>query len=119
MSWMPSEIAPSGFAMKSTAPSSRASSVASAPSTVRADTITTGQGRSSDDAVQTGETVHLRHVDIERDDVGGVAVQLSQRLDPVAGGAYLEIRLVAENLAEQLPHQRGVVDDEDLDHKIA
>ncbi len=47
MSWMPSDTAPSGLGMKSTAPRRRAFSVASAPSAVREETITTGQGRST------------------------------------------------------------------------
>ena len=42
-----SEIAPSGLAMKSTAPSCIASSVTSAPAAVSDETMTTGQGRST------------------------------------------------------------------------
>ena len=119
MSRMPNEIAPSGLAMKSTAPRSSASNVALAPSTVDGETITTGQGRSS---MMRSRQARPSICGICMSSVmtsGANAVELLQRLDPVAGGAHLEIGLGAENLAKQLPHQRGVVDDQDLDHKLA
>ena len=68
------------------------------------------------DAVETVEAVHLRHVDVERDDVGLEGLQLLQRFQPVARELHLEVGFLAENAPEQLAHQRGIVDDEDLDH---
>ena len=50
------------------------------------------------DAVEAGQAVHLRHVDVERDDVGREARQLVQRLQPVAGEPHLEIGFAAKIL---------------------
>ncbi len=113
---MRSDTAPSGFGTKSTAPSASACSVASAPSA--------GQRRHHDDRtrslhhdpVETLEAVHVRHVHVERDDVGREALELVERLEPVAGESNLEIGFGRQDGAEQLAHQRGVVDHEDLDH---
>ena len=61
---------PSASATKSTAPSRSASSVASAPSAVSEDTITTGQGRSTMMRSRQARPSIPRHVDVERDDIG-------------------------------------------------
>ena len=58
-----------GLATKSTAPSSSARSVTSAPRSVSVTTITTGIGRSRI-RLEEVEAVHARHLDVERDHVG-------------------------------------------------
>ena len=68
------------------------------------------------DAVEAGQAVHLRHVDVEGDDVGLEAGELAQRLQPVARELHLEVGFAGEHLAEQLPHQGGIVDHQQLDH---
>jgi hypothetical protein len=68
------------------------------------------------DPIETLEPAHLRHLDVERDDRRAERLQPVERLDPVARELDLEVRLAAENLAEQLPYQRRVVDDQNLDH---
>ena len=46
------------------------------------------------------------------------AIEQRQRLQPVAGELAPRNRLRAENLAQQLAHQRGIVDDQDLGHML-
>ena len=43
----------------------------------------------------------------------------SSASSPLRANANLQIGLVGENAAEELAHQRGIVDDEDLDHALA
>ena len=50
---------------------------------------------------------------------GSKAPMQVERLEAVARELDLEARLACEDLAQQLAHQRGIVDDEDLDHERA
>src|SRR5690606_11671841 len=70
------------------------------------------------DAVETGQAVHQRHMDVERHHVRPERRDDLQRLCPVACKLDLEISLGREDLAEQLPHQRGVFNDEEADHGV-
>ena len=108
---------PSGLATKSTAPSAAPRSVASAPSAVSDETMTTGQGRSTMMRSRQASP-SICGMWMSSVTTSGLKTSSSvQRLQPVAGELDLEVRLGRENLAQQLAHQRGVVDDQDLDHE--
>jgi hypothetical protein len=66
---------------------------------------------------QEAQPIHARHLDVERDDVGAQAQDLLAGDVRIDGGADdLDVGVLAELLAEDLPYQRGVVDDQDADH---
>ncbi len=65
------------------------------------------------DLAQEGHAVHERHLDVEGDDIG------MKRLDALArdvrigrGADHLDLRIGRQQRRQQLPHQRGIVDDE-------
>ena len=65
------------------------------------------------DLAQERHAVHVRHLDVERDDVG------IERLDPLARDMgigrradHLDLGIGRQQRRQQLPHHRGVVDDE-------
>ena len=68
------------------------------------------------DAVEAGQPVHLRHVDVEGDDVGREGFERGRAPPAVARELDLEVGLGREDLPQQLSHQGGVVDHQDLDH---
>ena len=78
------ETAPSGLVTKSTAPRRSASSVASAPSRVSDETISTGQGCSIMIRSRQARPSMLRHMDVERDDIGTDSGELLQPFHSVA-----------------------------------
>jgi hypothetical protein len=75
-----------------------------------------GGGPLHHDAVETFESAHLGHVDVERDDLRLEALEPLQRLDAVASELDLEVGLLLEHAAEELAHEWRVVHDEHLDH---
>jgi hypothetical protein len=50
------------------------------------------------DAVEAGQPVHLRHVDVEGDDVGREGINKVERFQPVACELNLEAGLAREDL---------------------
>src|SRR3569833_1102388 len=68
------------------------------------------------DPVEAGKSIHLRHVDIERDDIGPRKSDSLERLVAVSGEANLEVRLRCKHLSDQLADQGRVVDYQDPDH---
>src|ERR1700754_3905882 len=66
--------------------------------------------------IETCKPVHLRHVNVKRDDVRGEFCNRRKCLPPVTGKTNFEIRLRRENLADELAHQRRVIDHEYFDH---
>ena len=84
-----------------------ASSVAAAARSVSALNMITGScGIGLPDRPQRFEAVHVRHVDVERDDVRARTAPLLQR-DPAVGGRpdHLDLRIAGEQLGHQ-PAQR-------------
>ena len=112
-----SETAPLGLATKSTAPSSMASSVASAPSSVSEEIITTGRGASI--------MIWPRQVSPSMPGIWTSSVTTCgiegpdelKRFGAVAGQPDVEVAFRPKNSFEQFPHQRGIVGDEKLDHE--
>ena len=102
-----SDTVPLGLAMKSTAPSSIASSVASAPSSVSAEIITTGRGNSI--------MIWPRQVSPSMPGIWTSSVTTAgskdayefERLGAVSGQPDVEVALLAEDAFEQFAHQRG------------
>ena len=106
-----------GLATKSTAPSSSARSVTSAPRSVSVETITTGIGRRRISSRQEVEAVHARHLDVERDHVG-VERCGSSRARPAGRRPRRRTAMSVWRLmisVEQAAHQRRVVDHHDAD----
>ena len=69
------------------------------------------------DVPERVEAVQLRHVHVERDDVGIENLNLLQRVVPVARGAgNLELPRVGDDLGDDRAHERTVIDDEDARH---
>ena len=80
-----------------------------------------GQGRHHDhrhrpqphDLLEEFEAVHVRHLDVERDDVGIERLDRVARLAGVAGLADdLDVRIDAAGSPDQAAHGGGIVDDE-------
>jgi hypothetical protein len=68
------------------------------------------------DAIETGQAVHLRHVDIERDDMRLKSGKLLKCFHAIAGEGNLEISLRGKDIAEKTPHQGRVIDNQQPDH---
>ena len=111
-----SETVPLGLATKSTAPSSIASNVASAPSAVSEEIITTGRGASI--------MIWPRQV---RPSMPGIWISSvttcgsndrtsSSASIAIAGQTDVEVALIEEDVFEQLAHQGRIVGDQKLDH---
>ncbi len=65
---------------------------------------------------QEGEAVHARHFQVEREHVGLQLADAVARLVGIAGGAdNLDGRVGAEGVGGDLPHEGGIIDDEDTD----
>src|SRR5229473_8200901 len=81
------------------------------------------QGCSAHDQPQSFHSVHARHFQVERDDVGMELLDLLQREGAVHRRAHHFDGWVAlENRGDELAHQCGIIDDEDADplaHAIA
>ena len=75
-----------------------------------------GHGPQPHQAGQEVQAVHLGHLDIEGDDVGGEAADHLARGQRVGGGAdAAHVGLAVDDLGEQAADQGGVVDDDDAD----
>jgi hypothetical protein len=61
---------------------------------------------------ERGQTVHLGHVDVERDDIRFKGDILLDRLASVAREPDLEVALALEDGVELTAHQRRIVDDQ-------
>ena len=68
------------------------------------------------DPVEAGKAIHVRHLDVERDDVGFEIDDLFECFDAVARGGDLEVGFGLEDPAEESSRQCGVVHDEEADH---
>jgi hypothetical protein len=70
--------------------------------------------RLAHDVAKRGEAVELRHVDVERHDLGVERPHLAERLTAVAGRPDdAELPRALDELRDDLAHERAVVDDED------
>ena len=69
------------------------------------------------DLAEAVQPVHAGHLDVERHDLRIERPHELKRLGSVARQPNFEIAFLAENAFEQLPHQRGIVGDEELDHE--
>ena len=90
--------------------------MASAPRSVNADTMTTRTRPLDHDPVETVKAIHLRHVHVERDDVGLEGDELVECLDAVSRRGDLEVGFGLEDPAEESARQCGVVHDKEADH---
>ena len=69
--------------------------------------------RLAHDALECAEAVELRHLDVERHDVGLERLHLQQRVDAVARGAdHAKLVGALDELRDELAHEGAVVDDE-------
>ncbi|OIQ69358.1 hypothetical protein GALL_490440 [mine drainage metagenome] len=59
-------------------------------------------------------TIHLRHVDVEQDQVGALilVVDYHKRCLSAITSSYLEVTLMGQYAAEQLEHERFIVKDQ-------
>ena len=72
------------------------------------------------DAIETFEAAHLRHVNVERDDGrAGTPRAVAALRGRCARTRTSKSGSLAEHAAEQLADERGVIDDENLDHAFA
>jgi hypothetical protein len=66
------------------------------------------------DLLEELDAVHVRHLDVEGDDVGVQGLDHAPGLERVAGGAdHLDLGVTGQGGRDQAPHGGGVVDDED------
>ena len=115
-----SETAPSGLATKSTAPSRSASKrrVRALRRERRHHDHRTGPF--DHDAVEAGQAVHLRHVDVERDDVGRGRLRASSSASrPLRANRTSKSASVAKTCPSSFRMRAEVVDDQDLGHTRA
>src|SRR6266481_8012900 len=81
------------------------------------------KGRATHNRAQGFQAVHARHFEVEGDDVRLEFSDLAQGEGAVHGGADdLDVRIALEDHGNQLPHESGIVDDQDSDaffHAIA
>ena len=96
-----SETGPSGLATKSMAPRSRACRVTSRAVVGERGHHDHRARRLDHDAVEAIEAVHLRHVDVERHDVGLERLGELERLLAVAGEADVEIAFGGEDFRRE------------------
>ncbi|MNI71742.1 hypothetical protein D3C73_1276320 [compost metagenome] len=65
------------------------------------------------DEFQGGDSVHLRHFHIHRNDVRFETLYLFDGFKAVAGDSHdKKIRILLEQGADRLPHKGGIIDDE-------
>ena len=65
---------------------------------------------------QEAQAVHARHFDVEGDEIRLVLQDHVSGDEGIRGSANdLDVGLAAQSVAQHLPHDRGVVDDEDGD----
>src|ERR1700730_11570582 len=81
------------------------------------------QGRASHNQPQRFHAVHARHFQVQRNDVGMKLLDFLQREGTVHRRAHhFDGRIAFENCGDELPHQCGIINDEDADplaHAIA
>src|SRR5215469_10367145 len=72
-----------------------------------------GKRGAAHDHAQGLEAVHARHFEIEGDHVGMEFFNLAKGERAIHGGANdLDVRIALEDQGNQLPHERGIVDDQ-------
>src|SRR5712671_3797379 len=80
-------------------------------------------GSAAHDQAEGFQTVHPRHFEVEGDDVGVELLDFLQREGAIHGGAdHFDGRIPLQDGGDELPHQRGIIDDEYSDalaHAIA
>ena len=65
---------------------------------------------------QERDSVHARHLDIERDDVGHILLDTARRGEGIGGRADdLDARIGAQDVGQGLPDRGRVVDDQNAD----
>ena len=69
------------------------------------------------DLAEAGQPIHAGHLDVKRDHLRIERAHQFERLVAIAGQTDVEVALLEENVFEQLPHQRGIVGDQKLDHE--
>src|SRR5713226_1393732 len=81
------------------------------------------QGCSAHNQPQSFHSVHARHFQVQRDDVGMELLDLLQREGAVHRRAHhFDGGIALQDRGNELPHQRGIIDDENADslaHAIA
>ena len=101
-----------GFMMYSSAPSARASRMRSRSLSTEQNTTRGASPPGSATGWRSEfQSVHHRHLPVEKDDVGHRRAGPRQALGAVAGLGHLEAQ-VLENAARDLAHDPAVVDDE-------
>src|SRR5690349_3248281 len=82
-----------------------------------------GHGRAAHDKTQGFEPIHTRHFQVQRDHIRMKFLNLLQRERAIHRRADdLDGRIALQNRGDQLPHERGIVDDKDsnaLAHAMA
>src|SRR3954468_11377085 len=78
-----------------------------------------GRGVAADDVGEGGETVLLRHRDVERREVGLELLVAGHGLHAVACLPDDLMAGAGEGVLDHLAHERGVVDDEDAGHGVS
>ena len=103
-----------GFWITSTAPYSSARSTVSAPFFASAEQTRTGNWLVGHDLLEERQTVHVRHLDVEHDDVGPPLLHLAHRDQRMRRGVHMDAHLARQHGGHHLPHDGGVIDDEDV-----
>ena len=105
------------MATQSTAPISIALIVIAAPRSVSDDTMMTGSGRSRITFSRNSRPFMLRHLDVERHDVGIERLDRLARLQRIGGLADDRDRRDRRRASREISaaHRGGIVDDEDAD----
>ena len=116
---MPPERELEGFSTKSTAPSSSACSVRSAPLGRVGAQHDDGRRPQRHDPADGLQPAHAGHLHVQRDDVGLLPRELLQReLSLRRGGHHRDLGVGAEDVRGDLAHQRRIVDYHDPDHGV-
>ncbi len=65
---------------------------------------------------QEGDAIHARHLDVERDDVRDLLLQLPRRHEGIGRHPHdLDIRILLQHMGQCLADAGGIVDDENAD----
>ena len=79
--------------------------------------ITGGAGVQLPHPRQDFQAVHLRHLDVEKDDIG-IVVDEALEADGAVGSNGHAMRLVLEDLTQRAADRGVVVDDQDVCHEV-
>ena len=108
------------MATKSTAPISSASSVTSVPACVRVETMTTGIGRSVM-ILRRNVTPSMRGISTSSVMTSGLSALMRSRATNGSGGGAddLDLGIGRQQGRQQLPHDGGIVDDQNAHRLVA